>query len=151
MTTPRSNETRLGDRPGLQRRLARRLRRLAPTPAELKHINAGRQPPTPPSPAWVWGLAAVFVLGTLQLGLAGLDAVTGEPVGEAGVEHDDCESGLCLKHLRRDVRYCSRPCEGVGDCGPTFDCGSAAHLPEAQHGVGAAGPMAQGPVCIHTP
>ncbi len=90
-------------------------------------------------------------IGALQLGLAALDAVTGETVGEACVEHHDCESGLCLKHLHRDARYCSRPCEGAGECGPAFDCSSAEALPEAQHGVGAAGPLAQGPVCIRTP
>jgi len=140
--------SRLADHPRLRRRLSKRLRRKAPTPAELEHIEAGRQPPRPPSPTWLWALAAVGGLGLLQLGMAGVDAVSGESLGEACTEHRDCESGLCLKHLRRDARYCSTPCDGAGDCGPTLDCGPAEALPEAQRGVGAAGPLAQGAVCI---
>jgi hypothetical protein len=139
---------RLGDRPKLRRKLVRRLRRMEPSDARLDVIEQGRLTPVSDHGAWRWvPIAAAGLIG-LQLIVGVADAIDGEPAGSACAAHGDCESGFCLVHLRPEARYCSKACRGDGDCGPELTCGDAAALPHVQRGIGAAGPLAAGPVCV---
>ncbi len=111
-------------------------------------IDEVRRAPRAGSPHWRWGVAVTACVGLLQLGMAAVDELDGAPLGERCETHHDCESSLCLVHLEPTERYCSKPCLRDADCGPDHLCADPATLPHAQRGVGAAGPLAAGQVCV---
>lgn len=110
-------------------------------------IDEARRAPRADSPHLRWGVAVTAAVALLQLGMAAVDELDGAPLGEHCETHHDCESSLCLVHLAPDDRYCSKPCRRDAECAPDHQCADPATFPDAQRGVGAAGPLAAGQVC----
>lgn len=111
-------------------------------------IDEARRAPRSGSAHWRWGVAVTASVALLQLGIAAADELDGTPLGERCEQHEDCESSLCLVHLPPQERVCSKPCRRDAECGPSYRCEDPATLPYAERGVGAAGPLAAGRVCI---
>ena len=142
------SKSRLGEQPTLRKQLRKRLRDRAPTPMREELIEQARRPLLSGSPLMLWGAAVTVGIVGLQLGMVLIDTLDGGSVGDACERHGHCETDLCLTHLHVDARYCSKPCRGDAECLPGHRCGDPTTLPEAQRGIGAAGPLASGSVCV---
>jgi hypothetical protein len=119
---------------------------IAPKPVRVRRMLVR------PEPLWRWVPLALTVLGGLtvvQVGTAAIDHFTSPRIGEACVEHRDCgPHELCLRHLPLEERYCSHGCAVDGECPNGMSCGDLSAIPEANRGVGAAGPASVASSCV---
>lgn len=141
---PKHERERLGERHELKAHLRERLE----VTAERRVVRQLVQPGS----LRRWGTFTLVIAAALtfgQVGSAALERWSGPRVGARCVEHRDCGDGeSCLKHLPVERRYCTRSCDGDRDCPLEMRCGDVATLPEANRGVGAAGPAAASSACI---
>jgi hypothetical protein len=98
-------------------------------------------------------LPLVLALGggftMLSVGTAVVDYFTMPRVGKPCSEHSDCVGDeFCVRHLRRDARYCTKPCAGDDECPLAMTCGDVANAEPAERGIGATGAGAGAPACI---
>lgn len=104
-----------------------------------------------PASLWQWlpfGLIVIGILTVVQVGTAAIDHYTAPRINEGCTQHRDCGADeVCLMHLPLADRYCTRAC-APGSCPAGMHCGDISTIPEADRGVGAAGPAAASSACI---